>query len=458
MVMAQQYFTTHTGVDPKLVADANRLIDKSYQRLVSFECADNGYEWFGQGKGHESLTAYGVLQFTDMAKVYPVDAEMLSRTRKWLLGRRDGEGGFDINPRFLHDWGCPQHVADAYIVWSLLKSGEGGLEKEIAALRKKAFETDDPYFDALVAGCLSLSGKPDEARTLMLRVAKHQQADGSVIDAPTSVVNSRGDSLTIETTAVAILAWLEDDSFAGNVEKAVEWLTTRCKDGRYGSTQATVLALKAIVAYDASRARPKAPGVIVMRIDGRELARAPFGVDTSGAIEMPDFSHALLPGDHTIEIAMEGGSRMPFSADIGYYTTKPASSAECPIELSTKLAAAKVREGETTEIGVTVKNLDGKDGQSMVLAVVGLPGGLEPRHEQLKELVKAGTVNAYEVIGRNVVLYFTTMEAGQETSFRIDTVAAIPGTYTGAASQAYLYYGDEHRHWVNGLKVEIEPR
>ncbi|MHC4469745.1 MAG: alpha-2-macroglobulin family protein [Planctomycetota bacterium] len=149
---------------------------------------------------------------------------------------------------------------------------------------------------------------------------------------------------------------------------------------------------------------------------------------------------------------------MPYSADVRYFTTKPASSAECAVSLTTKLASETVREGETTEIEVTVENLDEKDGQNMALAIVGLPGGLEPRHEQLKELVESGTMNAYEVIGRNVVVYFTTLAPGRVVSFRIDTVAAVPGKYAGPASQAYLYYADEHRHWVDGLTVTITPR
>ena len=116
------------------------------------------------------------------------------------------------------------------------------------------------------------------------------------------------------------------------------------------------------------------------------------------------------------------------------------------------------REGETTEIEVTVRNRSEKDGQNMAVAIIGLPGGLEPRHEQLKELVKAGAINAYELKGHSIVLYFTQMKPGQVSNLRIDTVAAVPGTYTGQASQAYLYYTDEHRHWVHGVKVRIDPR
>jgi hypothetical protein len=36
--------------------------------------------------------------------------------------------------------------------------------------------------------------------------------------------------------------------------------------------------------------------------------------------------------------------------------------------------------------------------------------------------------------------------------------AAVPGTYTGPASRAYLYYTDEFKCWTQGLGVTISPR
>src|SRR6185503_6522027 len=97
MVMAQQYFLTHTGIDPALVAKAKDLLEVSYKKLSGFESPAKGYEWFGADPGHEALTAYGLMQFTDMSQVRTVDKEMLTRTRAWLLSRRDGKGGFNRN-------------------------------------------------------------------------------------------------------------------------------------------------------------------------------------------------------------------------------------------------------------------------------------------------------------------------------------------------------------------------
>jgi alpha-2-macroglobulin-like protein len=40
----------------------------------------------------------------------------------------------------------------------------------------------------------------------------------------------------------------------------------------------------------------------------------------------------------------------------------------------------------------------------------------------------------------------------------LSLVAAIPGTYTGPASRAYLYYTDEFKQWAPGMKVTITPK
>jgi uncharacterized protein YfaS (alpha-2-macroglobulin family) len=47
MVMAQQYFITHTGIDPSIVEKARGLLESSYKKLTGFESRSRGYEWFG---------------------------------------------------------------------------------------------------------------------------------------------------------------------------------------------------------------------------------------------------------------------------------------------------------------------------------------------------------------------------------------------------------------------------
>ena len=459
LVMAQQYFLTHQGVDPKLVERARTNLDKAYQKLSGFECKQRGYEWFGGDPGHEALTAYGLMQFVDMTQVRQVDQQMIERTRKWLLDRRDGKGGFKRNDRALDSFGgAPQATTDAYVVWALLEAGEKGLDPEIAAVRSVAMETKDSYIMALGANILMLANDPAGAKQLMDKLTKNQTTSGAVQGAVTSITRSGGEALLIETTALALLAWMRDPAYTPQVENSLKWLAESCKGGRFGSTQSTILALRAIVNYDKSRARPKTPGAIVLLVDGKPVgAPQEFGADTKGAIAMPDISELLTPGRHTIELRMEKGSAMPFAMTVKYYDVQPDTSEKCPLSIAVALRDTIVQEGNVTEAAVTVANRTGAVLPTPI-AIVGIPGGLEVRHDQLKELVKSGTIDAYEVLGREVVVYWRALKANQKVEMPISLIAAIPGSYTGPASRTYLYYTDEYKQWAPGVKVKIAAK
>ncbi|MAE67737.1 MAG: A-macroglobulin complement component [Phycisphaeraceae bacterium] len=460
LVMAQQYFLSHTGVDPEIVTRSGAMLEKGYRKLVGFECTKKGYEWFGQDPGHEALTAYGLLEFSDMAEVRQVDRAMLDRTRAWLMGSRDGKGGFTRKRRALHTWIADADCSNGYITWALLETGQPveAIRREIDAFLASASDSRNSYVIALGANVAASAGDAEAARPLMSRLASLQGDDGFVDGASTSIVGSGGDALKIETTALAVLAWLHDESFAGSVEPAMQWLADSCKAGRYGSTQSTVLALRAIVAYDRSRAHPKAAGNLVLSVDGDPVGTPiSFDTDAQGPIVLADIAQRLAPGRHQVSIRMKDGSAMPFSLAVDYHDRKPASSQRCRVALAVSLADDALAEGEITEANVVV-TVRGDEAVPTPIAIVGLPGGLEVRHDQLKELVAAGTIAAYEVLGREVVLYWRSLEAGRKVEVPLSLVAAVPGHFTAPASRAYLYYTDEHKHWVEPLAARIRVR
>src|SRR5439155_6753139 len=132
-------------------------------------------------------------------------------------------------------------------------------------------------------------------------------------------------------------------------------------------------------------------------------------------------------------------------------------SSRTKVSLEIGASRPDVTEGELVDVTATVTNKT-QEHLPTVVAIVGLPGGLEPRHDQLKELVKKGAIDSYEVKGRDVVLYWRGMGAGQKLLLPLSLLAAVPGSYTGPASRAYLYYTDEHKAWASGLKSTVTPR
>lgn len=458
LVMAMQYFETHQGVDPDLKKRSREKLAKGYERLAGFECKEKGYEWFGGDPGHEALTAYGLLEFSDMADIHPVDGSMMERTRAWLLSRRDGKGGFKRNEKALDSFGrAPAEITNAYITWALANAGEKDIEKELDAALVSAQKSEDPYLIALVAGSLIESGRPGDASSLLKHLAGMQDKDGSVKGAKTTITRSGGTSLLVETTSLSILAWLPDNNYAGNVEMAMKWLCEACEGGRFGATQSTVLALKAIVAYDLSRSKPKADGSVALILDGKEIATLDFTKETQTALEFKNLAAHLLPGGHEIALEMRGGSPMPYSLTVEYHAEKPADSETCPLILETFVTEKEVMEGEPVEVVARLKNT--KDvGLPFTLAIVGMPGGLEPRHEQLKEAVKAGKFSFYEILGRDVAIYFRDLEPGAEREIVISAIGAVPGKWVGPSSRAYLYYTPEDKKWNNGLNIIVTPK
>jgi hypothetical protein len=383
------------------------------------------------------------MEFNDMAQVRFVDRVMLDRTTKWLLAQRDGKGGYLRKTHTLHTWIADPECANAYNTWALLAAGvEGDLATEVKWIREAAEKSQNTYAVALAANVLALAGDKEGENHLLDKLAGSQQADGSLNGATTSVIGSGGEALTIETTALAVTAWLHNPSYAENVEKSIQFLAESCKSGRYGSTQSTVLALKANVAYDKSRAKPTSPGSLQLVVDGEEVGKpVAFDQDTTGIIELPAFAEKLAPGKHQVQVRMKDGSAMPYSLAVTYHDVKPDSSEKCPLHLEVKLRNERIDEGAATEAEVVVVNRT-NEALPTPMAIIGIPGGLEVRHDQLKELVKAKKIDAYEVRGREVILYWRSLAKEARVDLALSLIAAIPGEYTGPASRAYLYYTD----------------
>jgi anti-sigma factor RsiW len=480
-VLILDYLKETDQARPEVESRARDLLKRGYQKLTSFECpktatsSKQGYEWFGAPDGaHEALTAYGLLQFRDMARVQPVDAEMLKRTQQYLLASRDGKGGFTRNARALDTFGrAPESITNAYIVWSLTESGkDDDVTKELNALHEQAKTSKDPYFLSLVANSLLNRDRPADAVALLKTVAGLQKEDGHLDAEKTSITGSGGRDLQIETTALAVLGWLKANrpaDFTMPVEKAVKWVgQQRGGYGGFGSTQSTILALKALIAH--ARANKKTPeageltlSVGDVRVGGKQF---PAGQQDVLTVEMPDPEKYLKPGSNPVKVRITGKNNFPYTLTWSYQTVKPVSAEGCAVRLATTLDRASANEGEVVHLTVTLENVQ-DHGQGMAVAIVGLPAGLSlpedlkqlKEHARLRENgTKSGLISTFETRSRELILYWRDLAPRQKIEVPIDLVCRVPGEYRGPASRAYLYYNADVKHWVEPLSVKVAAK
>src|SRR5262249_42738502 len=327
------------------------------------------------------------------------------------------------------------------------------LTKELDALQVKAKTSDDPYFLSLVSLSLANRGKSSAAEVLLKSVAKKQKEDGGLDGAATSITGSGGQSLRIETTALVVLGWLKTNpvTFDKNVRDAVKWIgQQRGGHGAFGSTQSTILALKALIAHAKANKRTPEAGELRLFVGETKVADLPFaaGVDKPLTLELPEPHKHLKPGENKLRVEVTGAKNVfPHTLSWTYRTIKPDATAKAPVKLSTSLTKSALAEGEAVRLAVRVTNASGA-GQGMAVAIVGLPAGLSLPEDlkQLKEYTrvpgdgKRPLVSAFEVIGRELVLYWRDLAKDQKIAVPLDLVARVPGEFRGPASRAYLYY------------------
>jgi hypothetical protein len=485
-VLILSYLSESGQVNPQVEQRARGLLEKGYGRLTSFEClnqgkqAREGYEWFGgTAPAHEALTAYGLLQFRDMQRVgHHVDEQMIERTRKYLVSRKDGKGGFLRNPRALDTFGrAPDYITNAYIVWAITEAELGtpareDLDKEIDALIEKSKESKDAYFLALVANGLLNRGKNDVAQEILTKLGTLQKPEGYLEGSERSITGSTGRTLQIETTALAVLAWTKANQpqvFHKQLNPAIKWIgQQRGGQGAFGSTQSTILALKALLAFAKSKKSVVEPGELKLTVNGKIVGTQAFdgSFKDTLTIEVPDAESLLKGGANNVEIGISGKSVLPYCFSWTYQALTPKSAAGTPIRLQAKLDREGAQDGEVVHMQITVENTADK-GQGMVTAIVGIPAGLNlPENlEQLKTYARlrnngteAGKIAFFEVKGRELVLYWRQMGPKEKIELPIDLICRVPGEYRGPASRAYVYYNADVKHWINPVVMAVKPK
>jgi len=448
--------------DPGLMNMAYGRIVKGYSQLVSYEARDGGYEWFGGGPGNEMLTALALMAFRDMERVWNgVDGAMVKRTTDWLLSRRDGEGGFGLSDKALDRFGRAESaIINACIVYALSESGLGSkIRPELDKAVEQALKSSDPYQLAHTANALFNVNDPRKDPVLKTLLA-HRKADGSFTGKTTSVTRSTGRSLAVETTALAVLAMLKSQGADINVcEPSIRYLVgARTAEGGFGSTQGTVLALKALSAFSRVSPRPAEDGRIEIFVNGQSVVSAFYTKGQTREVVIPEseLSGVFTQGRSKVRVLFDGVEQpLPYTFSLTYNAYAVPSSKDCPLRLQTSLKSQDVKTGNPNRMTVTILNTEKKKSQPFSVAVVGIPGGLSLLDWQLKELLDKKIVDGLETLGNGLALYFRQMTPGEVKAITLDLKGESPGIFEAPASCAYLYYGPENRFWIRGERVRV---
>mmetsp|Transcript_11765 Transcript_11765/g.18036 ORF Transcript_11765/g.18036 Transcript_11765/m.18036 type:complete len:195 (-) Transcript_11765:244-828(-) len=188
---------------------------------------------------------------------------------------------------------------------------------------------------------------------------------------------------------------INPQKYGSNIEAGMSYLVEHVKEGgRYGATQATILALTAIVKYAETYSPVIGSGDFVAYVNGQEASRISFKPDSDNSLTAVDFSQKLNeefqknPTSEAIKIdlAIENfvapasgeGFKMNYLVEATYTSKLPNSAPDAPIKFTrTQTPWAEVTKvGDVQSMDVTIIN-DSELPQGMTIARLGIPSCME---------------------------------------------------------------------------------
>lgn len=458
-ILALQFMKASGQIRPDVEQRATRYIADGYRQLKAYEIDGGGFEWFGHPPAHEALTAYGLIEFTEMKKVaIDVSDKMLERTRRWILSRRKGDGTFHQNSGKYGFSSASAVVNNAYLVYALAETGTTDINLEYTTSLAEAWSSGDMYRMALMANAAYDLSHPEDHKKMVDHFRRTIVGNGfDKLPANHSVVRSSGNALTIETTALWALALLKgpEKDFT-LIRQSIDYILSKRSYGTFGSTQATSLALKALTQYATLVRTARQDGnVVVTANDTHGIDALTFTKTTRETLVMNNFAGALANGSNHVTVKFTNTTEpLPYSIDLRWNTKTPVTHTDCKVRLETKLLQKTLKVNETVRLVANLRNIH-QEGIPMTVALIGIPAGLSLQPWQLKELQEKGIVDFYEVLGDKLAVYYRELEPLANRTINLDLKAEVGGNFTGTASCAYLYYTDEYKDWVRGTRVQI---
>lgn len=432
---------------PEMEERTRALLSAGYQRLLTFEVPGGGFEWFGRAPANQVLTAYGLLELTDTARLYPVDPAVLARTQRFLESKQTADGSWAPDAQSLSDglWRSEyagRVTVTAYVAWALAESGARGpsLNRALEYLARSLDQADDAYTDALATAAFAKAGHPAAAmaaRRLAARAAREETRVKFVPRAATAYYG-RGAGGAVETTAVAAQALRGASAEPDLVRGALDYLTySRSGGGAWPSTQATILALRALL----QGAEQDRDATVHVKVNGAEAGtfKLEAGATQATVIEL---GVKARRGQNVVELESDGQAGYQVLSSYVLPWRQRGDEASEPLSLEVAYGRTSLRVGDV--LPVTVKlTYRRPDASGMTMVQLGLPAGLSPVLDDLAALRAAGKLARYEPDARTISLYLDRISQGVPVELSLRLKARGKVRTSGVESRAFLYYAPE---------------
>ncbi len=474
-VLALDYMKRTKKLTPEVHAKAEGFIANGYQRLLTFEVPGGGFSWFGQAPANKILTGYGLMEFYDMSQVYQVDPKLIQRTQQWLAGQQQADGSWKPDTYFINEGATNRYNKDvlritAYLAWSLENTGYQGQAVEKA---KQFIESHlgsgpklDSYTLAVLANFATDYGKDRDftrqAVQLLIdaRTEKDEQAWWS---ADETSVYATGTSASIETTGLAVQALLKWGQASGTARRAMTYIASK-KDssGTWGTTQATIMALRALL-LATEKGAADVRGTLEVLLNGKTAESLTLTPENNDLLHQFVFKVGETKEAPSVEIRFNGKGGLAYQVVGQYFLPWDKKAADEALNIDVAYDRTRLAQDDIANVTATIRNNLPKPA-NMVMVDLGIPPGFDLLSEDLQAYQeksagqKGGRLEKFSLTATQAILYFDSLPARETVTLHFRLRAKYPIRARTFKSRVYEYYDPEVNSVARPVELEVRGR
>jgi alpha-2-macroglobulin-like protein len=322
----------------------------------------------------------------------------------------------------------------------------------------------DAYTLAALANFAADYGKDREfTREAMQRLldARTEKGDQAWWGSEETGVYSTGESANIETTGLAVQALLKWGEAPGTVRKALSYIAAKKgATGTWGTTQATIMALRALL-VGTEKSAADVHGTVDVLLNGKTAETLTLTSENNDLLHQIVLKH--VEDSNHLELRFSGKGELAYQVVGSYFLPWDEKNAKEPLSINVAYDRTHLTQDDIATATATIQNNLDKPA-NMVMVDLGIPPGFDLLSEDLQAYIeksagqKSGRLEKFTQTATQAILYFDSLAPGSPVTLKFRLHAKYPIRARTFVSRVYEYYDPDVSALARPVPLEVESR
>jgi len=257
--------------------------------------------------------------------------------------------------------------------------------------------------------------------------------------------------------------FLKAGGYSDVARKALAWITAKKNgDGDWGTTQATIMALRALLAAS-EQSGSDAQGLVEVTLNGTKIESLEINNDNNDLLQQFALPPASAKGDNEIDVQFTGQGGMAYQIAGRYFVPWQPAAASEPLAIAVKYDRTHLAQDQVVTATATIRNNMEKTA-NMVMVDLGIPPGFDLLSEDLQDMVqktanaRSGRLEKFSMTATQAILYFDSIAPHDSFEIRFRLQARYPIRAEGFSSRVYEYYDPTVTATTRPAQFEVTAR